>query len=148
MVGAEINMVVSDSLQALALYESIFEVERLEVTNYERGLNEAIFTIYGMRFHLLDENLSYSLVAPKAGEVKSVWFNILVPNIEETYEKALAAGCSEIQPITEVEDFGVSNAIFSDPFGYTWLIHQVYRQVSFEERCAILEERMKGGSSE
>lgn len=120
MVGAEINMVVSDSLQALALYESIFEVERLEVTNYERGLNEAIFTIYGMRFHLLDENLSYSLVAPKAGEVQSVWFNILVPNIQETYEKALAAGCSEIQPITEVEDFGVSNAIFSDPFGYTW----------------------------
>ncbi|NLW16426.1 MAG: VOC family protein [Firmicutes bacterium] len=146
MVGAEINMVVRDSLQALALYESIFEVERLEVTNYESGLNEAIFSIYGLRFHLLDENPDYSLVAPKAGEVKSFWVNFLVPDIQETYAKALAAGCQEIQPITRVEEMGVSNAIFSDPFGYIWLIHQVHCPVSFEERCEFFEKQMQGKS--
>jgi len=146
LVGVEVNMVVSNCLEALALYESVFEVDRHEVTNYEQGLNEAVFSIYGVRFHLLDENPSYSLIAPKAGEVRSIWMNVLVPDIQETYKKALAAGCSEIQPITEIKEFGVSNAIFADPFGYTWLLHQIHRPVSFEERCAIYEEKMKDGS--
>ena len=45
MVGVEIDMVVKDSLIALELYEKIFEIERVEVTNFSRGENEAIFTI-------------------------------------------------------------------------------------------------------
>ena len=50
-------MVVKDSLKALEWYENIFgEVKRVEVTNFERGENEAIFTLYDVRFHLLDEN--------------------------------------------------------------------------------------------
>ncbi len=107
MVGVEINMVVKDSVEALELYEKIFEVERIEVTNFDRGLNEAVFTIYGTRFHLLDENPEYQLVAPMEGDAKSMWVNMVVPDIKLTFNKAIEAGCSEIQPITEMKDFGV-----------------------------------------
>lgn len=99
MVGVEIDMVVTDSLAALELYEQIFEVERLEVTNYDKGLNEAVFSMYGTRFHLLDENPEYRLIAPKEGDPKPMWINILVPDIAATYQKAMAAGCTEIQPL-------------------------------------------------
>ena len=34
MVGVEIDLIVKDSLAALELYEQIFEVERVEVTNF------------------------------------------------------------------------------------------------------------------
>ncbi len=142
MVGVEIDMVVTDSLAALELYEQIFEVERLEVTNYDKGLNEAVFSMYGTRFHLLDENPEYRLIAPKEGDPKPMWINILVPDIAATYQKAMAAGCTEIQPLTELEDFGVINAILVDPFGYIWMLHEVVREVSFEERCRIMEEKM------
>lgn len=142
MVGVEINMVVKDSVEALELYEKFFEVERIEVTNFDRGLNEAVFTIYGTRFHLLDENPEYQLVAPMEGDAKSMWVNMVVPDIKLTFNKAIEAGCSEIQPITEMKDFGVSNAIISDKFGYIWLLHQVHREVSFEERIKIFEENM------
>lgn len=38
MVGVEIDLVVTDSLKALELYEKIFEIERVEVSNFsERG---------------------------------------------------------------------------------------------------------------
>lgn len=43
MLGVEIDMVVKDSLKALELYEKIFEIERIEVTNFPRGQNEVIF---------------------------------------------------------------------------------------------------------
>jgi PhnB protein len=134
-------MVVSDSLAALNLYAQVFEIERAEVSALPRGQNEAIYTLYGMRFHLLDENPEFELIAPGQGELRSVWFNIVVPDIRETFAKAIRAGFAEIQPVTEIPDFGVSNAIVADPFGYTWLLHQVHREVSFEERTRLWEEK-------
>ena len=37
MVGVEIDLVVPDSLKALELYEKVFEIERIEVTNFPKG---------------------------------------------------------------------------------------------------------------
>lgn len=142
MIGVEIDMIVSDSLKALDLYEKIFDAECIEVTAYSKGKNEAVFNMYGTRFHMLDENPDFMLAAPKPSDPKPMWCNIIVPNIRETFSKALDAGCIEVQPITELDDFGVINAIFTDPFGYMWMLHQIVREVSFEERCRIMEERL------
>jgi len=134
-------MVVSDSLKALELYEKIFDIERVEVTNFPKGENEVVFTLYGVRFHLLDENPKFQLKAPNADQPITHWFNILVPDIKETYSKAIRAGCVEVQPVTEMPDYGVSNAIFKDPYGYQWMLNQIYREVSFEERVHLWEEK-------
>ena len=72
IVGVEIDMVVKDSIQALEFYEKIFEIERVEVTNFDRGENEAIFSLYGARFHLLDENQDFQLIAPTEDHPKTV----------------------------------------------------------------------------
>lgn len=143
MKGVEIDFVVTDSLKALELYEKIFEIERVEVTNFPQGQNEVVFNLYGVRFHMLDENREFQLIAPTAEDPKTMWLNIMVEDIKETYEKAMDAGCSEIQPVTELEDFGVSNAIFMDPFNYIWMLHQIHREVSFEERMRMFEENME-----
>lgn len=143
MKAVEIDFVVNDSRAALKLYETVFEVERMEATDLPAGLNEAIFNIYGTRFHMLDENPEYQLIAPSPEVPKSVWFNVVVPDIRETYAKAISAGCAEIQPVTEMPEMGGANAMFADPFGYIWMLHQVDREVSFEERSRIMEEEMK-----
>ena len=83
-IGVEVNFVVQDSIKALALYESIFEVRRVEVTEYPRGNNEAVFTIYGTRFHMLDENPQFMLIAPKPGDPNPIWFNVIVPDIKKS----------------------------------------------------------------
>ena len=51
MVGVEIDMIVSDSLKALELYEKVFDIERIEVTNFPKCENEVVFSLYGVRFH-------------------------------------------------------------------------------------------------
>jgi len=132
--GVEIDMVVADSLKALELYEKIFDIERIEVTNLPKGQNEVVFSLYGTRFHMLDENPQFNLTAPKQVDPKSIWFNVLVTDIAYTFSKAISAGCTQIQPITEMPEFGASNEIFGDPFSYVWMLHQIYREVSFEER--------------
>ncbi|NLB88953.1 MAG: VOC family protein [Syntrophomonadaceae bacterium] len=141
MVGVEIDMVVTDSLKALELYEKIFEIERVEVSNLPKGENEVIFTLYGVRFHMLDENPKFGLIAPTPDKPNTIWFNILVSDIKETFSKAISVGCTEIQPVTEMPDYGVSNAMFTDPFGYLWMLNQIHREVSHEERIRLWEEK-------
>ncbi len=142
MIGVEIDMVTTDCLKALELYEKIFDIKRVEVTNFPKGQNEVVFTLYDVRFHMLDENPNFGLNAPGPDGNKSVWFNIMVPDIKGTFSKAITAGCTEIQPVTELPDFGVSNAIFRDSFGYVWMLHQMHKVMSFEERMRIFEEKM------
>ncbi len=143
MVGVEIDMIVTDSLKALELYEKIFDIERIEATDFSKGENEVIFSLYGVRFHMLDENPQFEMIAPKPNDPKPIWFNIMVPDINLTFSNAIKEGCTEVQPITEMMDYGVSNAMFSDVFGYIWMLHQVHREVSFEERTKLWEEMRK-----
>ena len=142
-LGVEIDFVVEDCLKACALYEKIFDVEPVEVTDFSIGMNEVVFTLYGTRFHMLDENPQFELIAPKPGDPKPIWFNISVPEIAITYAKAISEGCTEIQPVTEMAAYGVSNAIFSDPFGYLWMLHQVHKEVRFEERKKLWKDKEK-----
>ncbi len=143
MTGVEIDMIVKDSLKALELYKKIFEIEPVEVTDFPQGQNEVVFNLYGVRFHMLDENPEYNLLAPDKDNHQTIWFNIMVPDIKEVYQKAMDAGCKELQPVTEIPDFGVFNAIFNDPFGYQWMLHQIEKEVSFEERTKLWEEKQE-----
>lgn len=140
MVGVEIDMVVADSLKTLGTYERIFEIERIEVSDFPQGENEVVFSLYGVRFHMLDENSNFELRAPNLENPVTIWFNIMVEDIKRTYEKALQQGCTEVQPLTEMPDYGVSNAIFMDPFGYQWMLHEIHEEVSHEERLKLWEE--------
>ncbi|ARK29899.1 MerR family transcriptional regulator [Halalkalibacter krulwichiae] len=140
MIGVEMNMVVRDSLQALELYEKLFDIERIEVSNFPRGENEVVFSLYDVRFHMLDENPKFHLIAPTPDDPKTSWVNVTVPDINVTYTNAIKLGCTEIQPVTEMPDYGVSNAIFMDPFGYIWMLHQVHKEVSHEERIQLWEK--------
>ena len=50
MVGVEIDMIVSDSLKALELYEKVFDIERIEVTNFPKGEMKLFFLYTGFGF--------------------------------------------------------------------------------------------------
>lgn len=138
--GVEFDFVVKDSRTALEQYKEIFDVEVVEQPYFKAGNNQAVFHIYDTCFHMLDENPEYQLFAPKEGVPQSFWFNIVVPDIQETYTKALAAGVKEIQPVTRMEEMGISNAMFSDSNGYVWMLHEIHREVSYEERVDILSK--------
>ena len=142
-IGVEINMIVKDSLIASKLYEKAFKAEIIEATSYEKGLNEVIFKIFDTQFHLLDENKEYGLYAPTKDKTNSMWCNLFVEDIEAIFNRCEEERFQIIQPITKLEEFGIINAIVSDPFSYQWMFHQVIKDISFQERCEIMEEMMK-----
>jgi len=141
--GVELCMVVTSSVAALELYEKIFEVERVEVSDFGVGFSEVVFNVFNARFHLLDENVEQMLVAPKEGDSRTSWLNVAVEDINATFEAAMAAGCQQISPINEIPNMGVRNAIFADEFGYMWMLHQIDRVVSHEERMEYFRKQQE-----
>ncbi len=139
MLGVEINLVVKDSLEALTVYEGVFDVERVEVGDFVLGTNEVVLTINGTRFHLLDANDQCGLTAPKADDRFPFWLNVYVADIKSVYEKAVTQGFNELYPINELPEMGMRNAMLKDPFGYAWMFHQIDKEVSYEERCKVFE---------
>jgi uncharacterized glyoxalase superfamily protein PhnB len=129
LTGLEVCFCVPDALLAIDLYGRVFGAETIEKTALAKGLNEAVFTILGSRFHILDENPQAGLHAQKEGQSVSIWFNMAAGNIKEVYDKALAAGFSAIMEITVMENRGTRTAMVKDPFGYVWQLHQIDRAV-------------------
>lgn len=125
MRSVEIDFVVKNSLEAIEKYNKVFEINIIEKTNLDQGLNEVIFEIFGSRFHILDENLEYQIVAPKENENMPVCFNITVENIEEIVKNAEVENFTVISPIKEIFK-NIKNAVLKDPYGYIWIIHQNY----------------------
>jgi uncharacterized glyoxalase superfamily protein PhnB len=144
MQGVELDFCVKDCRKALKMYKSIFDVEVVEETELESGQNEAVFTIYGTRFHMLDENPSAMLGAPSEGDPKPFWFNVMVDDIQATWDKAIGQGVTAVQEITRMDAYGVSNAMFSDPFGYIWMLHEIHAIVSFDDRVEMAKSSRDG----
>lgn len=45
-------MIVENSLDVLKTYKKALKTEKLEVIDYEKGLNKVIFTIQNTKFHI------------------------------------------------------------------------------------------------
>ncbi|MCL2168861.1 MAG: VOC family protein [Defluviitaleaceae bacterium] len=130
IMGTELFMVVSDSVAALDLYKQIFDVNVVDVSNLEKGQNEAIFHIYNGRFHLVDENRKENVLAPKEEDTRPLWVSIAVNDIQKTFDAAMALGCVQISPIGEiVTGSGVKSASFGDSFGYMWTLYQIDKTI-------------------
>lgn len=136
ITGVELDFVVIDSLKAVEEYQAIFgdALEVIEKTSFNVGMNEVVFNLYGVRFHLLDENHEYELFAPTEDNPNTLWFNISVADIEDTFKKAIDNHATVVQEITRMDEMGISNAMFLDSSNYIWMLNQIHREVSFEER--------------
>ena len=135
-----INLVVSNALNAMEYYERVFDASRGDIYQFENriGENETNIIVGGVSLRLVDENSNYECFPPKAGEVDSLWLQIVVEDIEKVLEKALHHGGTLIQEVSEF--LGVRNAILLDPFGYTWTINQILYEVSYEERLEYFKK--------
>ncbi len=135
-----LNMVVSSAMTAMEFYEKVFDGVRGDVFHFpdRMGVDEANIMVGGLDLRLMDENKDYDCYPPKKGEPDSIWLQLEVGNLDATLEKAKANGADIIQEPAEF--MGVKHAIIMDPFGYTWTINQVIREISFEEQYRFYEQ--------
>lgn len=121
---ASINLFVPDSEIALALYETIFDARKLELS-ITNEMKSARFSIGESLFALADEQPENGGKSPLTLNGTPLCIQLICDNVEELVEKSLAAGCTLDMPITLVTNrFKVAN--IKDPFGFIWSISEIY----------------------
>ena len=121
--AVEFDFIVDNIKQTKEVYQAIFGIKIIEETDFPVGSNELVFNLAGTRFHLLDANPDYNLQAPDPEEEFPFWFNVSITDINDIWEKAMAADCHALVEPTESEISGSITAMFRDPDGYTWMLN-------------------------
>lgn len=141
-----LNLVVADALKALQFYERVLDATRGDIYAFfnHSQENEVNLIVGNVALRLIDANSIYDCFSPKMGQADSFWLQLMVEDVDLILARAERHGATEIQ--TASEFMGVRHAQFTDPFGYTWTIHQVLKEISFQERYdafAKLQQKTK-----
>ena len=68
---------------------------------------------------LSDENPQMNVKSPQTLGGSTCTLNVYVPNVDEQFKQAIAAGGKESMPVAD-QFWGDRYGTLTDPFGYTW----------------------------
>lgn len=122
----EINMIVTDAIEAGDYYKKVLNAEVISQTDNEAGMNETIMKLGGVEIRILDENKDLGLIAPVEVGAVSIGINLFVNNIDVFFNNAIKEGGNTLSPIQEFPDIPAKNAVFSDKFNHIWVVNQQY----------------------
>ncbi len=133
------SLTAKDADAALAFYTQAFgAVESYRLPEKESGkIMHAEFRIGDSVVMISDEYPEWGAVAPEVG--KGGAFMIYVADVEATFAQALAAGATQIMPVTD-QFYGDRVGRVADPFGYRWSLSQRIKDMTNEEIAAAAAE--------
>lgn len=129
-----LNMVVSDAIEACKLYEKVFEGKSFDIFEFPNrpNSNEVSVVIGDFTIRLIDENPEFECFSPTRNESCPIWFEVNVEDLDRTYKRVLENGMTTVQEINNHMEKRFAEV--KDVYGYTWVITQVLREISYEER--------------
>ena len=116
---------VRDGGAAIEFYEKAFGAETLERFEHEGKLGHATLRINDHVLMLADEfpemeDVVGNVAPPTLGGRTTFTINLTVDNAEAWFDRAIAAGCTSLRPVTQ-EFFGRHGKL-RDPFGHVWSV--------------------------
>ena len=142
-----LNLVGADALTALQFYEHVLDATRGDIYAFPKQSqeNEVNLIVGNVALRLIDANPMYDCILPQIGQADSFWLQLMVEDVDQTLARAKHLGATAIQAPSDF--MGVRHAQFTDPFGFTWTIQHVLKEISFQERyeaSAKLQKKTQG----
>lgn len=127
------SIAVKGADQAIEFYKNAFGAsERYRLTDPGSGkIAHAELDLNGGMIMLSDENPDWNK-SPETIGGTTVKFCLMVENADEAFEKAIAAGATELMPVTD-QFYGYRCGNVRDPFGHEWMIQHFVEEVTPEE---------------
>lgn len=133
MPTVSLSLTVKRSAEALAFYQQAFDARELyRLPMPDGGVAHAEFIIGDTRLYISDEAPEWHAVALPAGGTASCLFTIESDDVDQAYQRALAAGAESLmEPRNHF--WGMRSAMVKDPFGYRWCFAQQIEELSPDE---------------
>lgn len=117
------QLIVRGAAQAILFYQQVFGAQECMRNLAPDGASimHAELLCGDSRFFVHDEFADQGLLSPQSLQGTSVTLHLYVPNVDEVFEHALAAGAQISLPLADVF-WGERYGIFTDPFGHRWSV--------------------------
>lgn len=136
-------LMFSGAAKALDYYKKVFgatEIMRMEAPDGKIG--HAEIRIGDSVIMLADEAPEMKALSPKTVGGTPVGLMLYVENVDDVFERAVAAGGKAIQPL-EDKFYGDRSGTLVDPFGHMWMLATHKEDVSPEEMERRAQAAMK-----
>ncbi len=133
-------LIIDGAAAAIDFYKKVFgAVEVMRLPGPDGRLGHAEITIGDSHVMMADENPDMNARAPKSVGGSPISLLLYVDNVDQTVERAVAAGAKLVRPV-EDKFYGDRMGGIEDPFGHQWYVGTHIEDVSPEE----MEKRMAG----
>lgn len=141
------HLVVNGAQAALEFYQKAFDAKILFIAPAQEDgrLMHAEFEIAGSVMYMADDftdSMEGEMMSPQKTGGNSVGLHIYSENIDETMEKAVAAGAEVTMPAMDMF-WGDRYGQVKDPFGHFWSFSTHIKDLTDEEFLAAREEFYK-----
>ena len=138
-------LAVDDAAAAIEFYSSVLGAsERMRMPRPDGKVGHAELQIGDSVIMLADENPEMGVRGPKSVGGTPVTLYAYVADVDEAFERALAAGAKALRDI-EDRFYGDRAGQFEDPFGHRWDISTHVEDVPPEEMSKRAAEVMAAG---
>lgn len=111
---------VRNGAKAVEFYQSAFAADVLFRLDGEDGGVVAQLSVRGAEFWVADESPEHLNFSPESLGGGSVRMVMVVENPDAAFDRAVAAGATVVQPVTDQHGWRVGRVV--DPFGHHWEI--------------------------
>ena len=131
-------LIIKGAAEAIEFYKRVFDATELfRVPGPNGVLMHAEIKIGDSIIMLADEFPQMDALGPKTIGGSPVGLMLYLPNVDEVFLRAIAAGAKELRPLQN-QFYGDRSGTVEDPFGHKWTISTHIEDVSSEE----IERRM------
>jgi PhnB protein len=136
-------LVMKRAADALEFYKKAFgATELFRMAGPDGKIGHAEFRIGDSQIMMADEHPEMGHRGPESLGGTSVMLMIYVPNVNEAFPKAIAAGATQVQPLKD-QFYGDRSGTVKDPFGHVWTLATHIEDVSPDEMDRRMAEEMK-----
>jgi PhnB protein len=137
------HLICRGAASAIEYYKAAFgAVELVRIPGAGGRLMNASVRIGDSILMLFEENPEWGALGPKALKDSPVTIHLAVPNVDEVFARALAAGGKEIMAVTDMF-WGDRYGKLEDPFGHSWAVATRTRDVPLDELSKAGPEAMR-----
>lgn len=133
-------LMIDGAAAAIEFYTAAFgAVERYRLEMPGGAIGHAEIVVNGATVYLADapDDMEGEAANPARLGGTSVLLHQYVPDVDDTVERATAAGATVVRP-PEDQFYGDRAAVIADPYGHQWSFHTHVRDVTPEEMAAAV----------
>ena len=127
------TLIVRNAAAAIEFYKKVFDAEeRMRMPSPDGKIMHAELKIGDSIIFLSDEFPNMGGKSPQTLGGHSGGVYLYVPDVDDVFQRALAAGGKSFTPVTDMF-WGDRHGNFTDPFGHSWGVSTHTEDVSEEE---------------